>query len=235
MVVPNVRNGPIKWNKAGTFAPNLPQIAQRFLLYRAVGNAPAWWPIMDRSNFLLFDSTPQAVKFSAQPAGRVSYPISIDGTRPDQLEWPVFGEQLRIYAASIRPSRDVAAAKYRRGRMAGNLSGTGPSPMLAAGRVVGHCRRSEFGKQSLVQIRRTGKAAIRSTLKFSAHVVNANGKLQQGRDTQETGVSGSSRVYTCLSPHPDGKKTSAPRPISGLTSATCEICSDVLVPMNWRL
>jgi hypothetical protein len=30
-------------------------------------------------------------------------PISTDGTRSDQLEWPVFGEQLGILAASSWP------------------------------------------------------------------------------------------------------------------------------------
>lgn len=47
--------------------------------------------------------------FSTRPrrAGRGSHPISIAKTYSEPVEWPVFGEQIDIYTASIRPESAV--------------------------------------------------------------------------------------------------------------------------------
>lgn len=46
----------------------------------------------------------------------------------------------------------------------------------------------------MIQIRRIGKAAIRSALKFSAHVANANGKSRHQAAIETRFLSGSSTL-----------------------------------------
>lgn len=69
-----------------------------------------------RQNTANASSTRKPCQVLQSKVGHSHTSISIAKASASPGEWPAFGEQVDVYTASIRPSRDVATAKNRQAR-----------------------------------------------------------------------------------------------------------------------